>query len=560
MTMPFEAMAELHGLLDALCEETITAEQMQRLEELIRNHPEAEAHYVQYVTLYADLVRHFAAPLARTEQALCGRIAGGEERESKKPEERERDVPVSPAPRLPHSSATSRLLVWGGLAGLAAGLLFLLVQGKRSRVDSTLPDQAEATDETVAVLLQAPGAEWEENGPPRRAGSPLHPGWLRLKSGSAQIEFYSGATVILQGPAELQLVSRMEAYCARGKLRATVPHQAEGFRIGSPKLDLVDRGTEFGLQVADRTEVHVFQGKVELYDPGSDRKEAPRKELTTGQGIRLDGPGDVRPIELNPAAFQTAQQLADRSREEIRLRRENWLKASADLRKDPSLLVYYSFQTEQAWGRTVLDQARDRKQPHDGAIVGCSWATGRWAGKQGLEFKRVSDRVRFHVPGEFDVLTLMAWVRVDALPNLNNSLMMSDGWQEGGLHWQIGEAGKIILGVKAPGTTPNAHYRTAGVFSQERLGRWSHLAVVYDREAGRVTHYVDGQLVKEEPVLLDVPVRIGDAELGNWNAALFRSAQPIRHLSGCMDEFMLFTRALSGGEIERLYEQGRPPS
>ena len=56
--------------------------------------------------------------------------------------------------------------------------------------------------------------------------------------------------------------------------------------------------------------------------------------------------------------------------------------------------------------------------------MGCSWATGRWPDKQGLEFRQVSDRVRLHIPGEFEAMTLMAWVRVDALPNKFNSLLM----------------------------------------------------------------------------------------------------------------------------------------
>ena len=31
--------------------------------------------------------------------------------------------------------------------------------------------------------------------------------------------------------------------------------------------------------------------------------KAPSKELTTGQGVRLDGPGVLRPIELDPAGY-----------------------------------------------------------------------------------------------------------------------------------------------------------------------------------------------------------------------------------------------------------------
>src|SRR5207248_3774919 len=137
----------------------------------------------------------------------------------------------------------------------------------------------------------------------------LPAGALRLKSGFAHIQFYSGATVILEGPAEFWLTSRTAAYCASGKLRAKVPPQAQGFTIGTPTVDVVDRGTEFGLRVdgEDKAEVHVFQGKVEMYGPNEDAQAPPRSELTTGQSVRLDGPGAGRPIDPAPAAFPTAQ-------------------------------------------------------------------------------------------------------------------------------------------------------------------------------------------------------------------------------------------------------------
>jgi hypothetical protein len=204
------------------------------------------------------------------------------------------------------------------------------------------------------------------------------------------------------------------------------------------------------------------------------------------------------------------------------------------------------------------DQAGGR-QRHDGAVVGCRWGAGRWPGKKGLEFKQVSDRVRFAVPGELDSITLMAWARVDALPNGNNSLMMSDGWEPGGLHWQIGEDGTLILGVQERPKGHGGHYHAPGAFTPERFGRWAHLAVVYDRDAGAVTHYVDGRPAASQPLLFDIPLRVGGAEIGNWNIAAHRNKSPIRYFSGCIDEFLLFSRALSGEEIERLATQGRPP-
>ena len=44
------------------------------------------------------------------------------------------------------------------------------------------------------------------------------------------------------------------------------------------------------------------------------------------------------------------------------------------------------------------------------------------------------------------------------------------------------------------------------------------------------------------------------------NVADYRNNTVVRYLNGCMDEVMLFTRALSGDEVARLYAQGRPPS
>jgi hypothetical protein len=548
MTPAFPHRDELRTLLDALCEETITPEQLARLEELVLAHPEAEALYVQRMSLHADLIRHFRGLPERAEPAPA-------------------DPAAEPAPRRGSRPWVRTAAVAAGLAGLAAAVLVAVTLWPRnpSVVQRPAENPGEATDNTVAILLHTHQADWEDTGLPTRPGSPLPPGRLVLKSGFAQIEFYSGATVILQGPAEFKLISRTEGFCARGKLRATVPAQAHGFTVGSPKFDLVDRGTEFGLDVAETTQVHVFDGKVDVYAPDADHRQAPRKALTTGQGMRLDGPDGGHPIRPDPAAFLTAAGLADRAAQATRERQREWAEASKALRADPAVRAYYLFEGGDPWARTLPDVSAGRDKRADGTVVGCSWGPGRWAGKRGLEFRRVSDRVRLTVPGEFASLTLAAWVRPDALPNQNNSLLMADGWEEGAPHWQIGSDGTLILGIKGTPEFQSAQglkgpqYRAPNAITPERLGRWVHLAVVYDRDAGQVVHYVDGQPVAEALVQLDLPLRIGTAELGNWNPATFRTKSPVRNFTGCIDEFVLRSRAMTGEEVERLYLQGRPP-
>lgn len=543
-----QTQRELDLLLSALLDGELSAAEQERLGELLRTHPEAREHYLAYLELHGELALH---------------VGGEKLPEPRLPAAVESAVADTTSASVPAPAVRRRRRAWAtAAAGLAAAVLLTLLLWPRKPAGPTRNDPAtEPLDTSVAVLLHAPGAVWEGASPPR-SGAALQPGWLRLKAGLAHLEFYCGAIVIMQGPAELRLVSRTEAYCARGKLRATVPPQAHGFTIGSPQLDLVDRGTEFGLDVAPggRTEVHVFQGEVDLYKPGADRKTAAQKKLLTGEGVRQDGAGAAQPIRLNPAAFVTARELARRSEEELRRCRERWLELCKEYDDDEALLAHYTFEAGRPWSRTLSDRTRVPHEPRDAAIVGCSWGPGRWPGKQGLEFKRVSDRVRLKIPGEYESITLMAWVRVDGLPNLNNSLFMADGWEPGEFHWQIGEKGKLVLGVQSNPKSRGAHYHAFDVLTPERYGQWLHLAVVYDGgEDGLVSHYVNGQLVQQEEVQFPIPLRIGEAEIGNWNVASHRNNTPIRFLSGCMDEFLIFARPLSAAEVERHYKVGRPP-
>lgn len=560
MTPRFPGEDELRGLIDALCDETIAPAQFARLEELLLAHPEAEAYYVQSMSLHADLIRTFTGAPDRAERVVQGRA--------------EPTTSASPHKISRRGHHRSRFLLWSaiGLSGLAAGLLLGIgfwpptPNPQATRGDTvTAP---EAVDNTVAVLLQTHKAEWEDTGMPTRPGAPLPPGSLVLKAGHAHIEFYNGATVILEGPAEFQLLSRTRAFCTRGKLRATVPPQAEGFTVGTPATEVIDRGTEFGMEVGGKTtDVHVFQGKVDVYPPAGGPLARPDKELTTGQGARVGGPGPTTALTPNPAAFLTAGELTDRAVEETTRRRREWVAASDAVRRDPALLAYYPFQpAEPAHTRTLRDEAGARQQPRDGAIVGCSWGAGRWTGKPGLDFKRTSDRVLLHIPGEFESLTLAAWVRPDALPNQNNALLMADGWEEGELHWQIGADGTLILGVKSPPHLEagpllrGSQYRAHRVVTPDRFGRWVHLAVVYDRANEQVTHYVDGRPVASEAIQVDTPLRLGDAQIGNWNAGMYRNKTPIRNFNGCIDELTVLTRPLSEDEVGRLFAQGQPPS
>jgi len=89
---------------------------------------------------------------------------------------------------------------------------------------------------------------------------------------------------------------------------------------------------------------------------------------------------------------------------------------------------------------------------------------------------------------------------------------------------------------------------------------WRHLAVVVDGKSKQVVHYVNGAPVARQALKPGPPFRLGAAELGNWNARSGPNPAPalIRNLSGALDEFELFSRALTDAEIRELYAKGKP--
>ena len=414
-----------------------------------------------------------------------------------------------------------------------------------------------ATSKAVAMLSRTADARWDAHGEIPRLGSPVEPGWLRLEAGLAQIVFYSGARVVIEGPAEFQLISQNEASCRRGRVTAEVPSQAHGFRVGTAEATVTDLGASFGLEVKDRrTDLHVFKGKVTLHCAA----HAADQILAEGTGALIETSAPPRLMPANAAAFASMFDFQARSVAAQTLRYGRWLSASEDLNHDPSLLIHFDFEHVAPSGWQLRNAGRQSAGAADATIIGCQWGEGRWPDKKALEFQGVSDRVRLGVPGEFQALTLSAWVCVKGLDRQINSLFMSDGFEAGTVHWVIRQDG--VLGLTIVDADSGHHQIVASppVLTLEKLGTWVHLAVVLDGSAKRVAHYLNGSQVSGKTLKIDPPFRVGNAELGNWNARGFPGNDPfmIRNFSGAMDEFCLFSRALDAREIRTLYSQGKP--
>jgi len=160
--------------------------------------------------------------------------------------------------------------VWG--AGIAAvlALMFTLLMGPEPQ-------------HTVAILEEAQNCKWAGSDLPTVEGAELQQGTLALVEGMATLRFKSGATVTLEAPTTLEVLSDMRCRLIEGSVVADVPDSAHGFTIDTSDLEVVDLGTRFGLTAAGvgRSQLCVFEGEVEVSGEGHEEP----KRYKAGRGI-----------------------------------------------------------------------------------------------------------------------------------------------------------------------------------------------------------------------------------------------------------------------------------
>ena len=456
------------------------------------------------------------------------------------------------------SSAAAALL----LIGLAIGWMTNEFGQRNEPVVKLISPEgtAEKTDDSVAMITRSIGVEWVADSLINVDAS-VRPGRLAITTGFLQIEFYSGARVVVQGPADLEIISSMETVVHAGKIRAVVPPLAHGFTVRGPQVKVIDLGTDFAFETAadGSSQVHVFIGQVDLYSTISDSlSKTVKRTLNAGQAVRLQVgqvPEDM-PSDTNAFASMSDLQQQDVTQSQQRL--DAWRAWHAARKTDPRLIACYVFDDVGTTLGTVTD---DSEHHHMGTMVGCQLVRGRWQGKPALSFKRPGDRVRVSIPGQYDELTFAAWVRVDGIGDRLQGIFLTDSFEIGRPHWQISETGTLRLGLRLPSEdkkTVAVGYASPIIFSPQRIGLWSFVCTVYSRSDQTVCHYLNGRLMSKERLAFDQALTIGNGEIGNWGVPIKNNASPIRNFNGLIDELAIWKVPFSENEVRTMYLAGRP--
>ncbi len=347
---------------------------------------------------------------------------------------------------------------------------------------------------------------------------------IELTAGMAEVRFDDGAVVLLEAPAVFTPQNRNGLSLEAGKLTARVPASAVGFSVRTPQAEIVDLGTEFGVEVQPigETSTVVFAGRIQVDPHGPHTSHV----LSAGQSLRIGADGRVQ-ADGAPNLDRFVRELP---RPQAPLPRPvaRWTFANDSLQ-------------DEVFGLAAV--------PHGGAEV----ADGRLLLPNGECHLLLPDATEY-TPFLGKAYSVVVWIRTSEVAAANVVVRTNE----------IGPlthySHQITIGSDGRAT----HYLHDGamrwVTAEQPIvsEKWHQVAMVA-RRGGGMALYVDGDLAAE-----------WNGPVGNlWDEGnQFRLGGPANSMTaevlpgfiGEIGEVAIFARVLSAAEIGLLREASKPDS
>lgn len=293
--------------LSALVDGTISDEEFTKLEQLLLESSDARQIYFEFMQLELDL----------PELVLASHLTS-----------QLNDHSVSDSFRRPDStpSGKNRRI----LATVIAMVLFFTVTlvirylDTQSHLVKGQPAIEQPSENVPATTKQVQftklaHADFYGELAPELNSEPKHQRDYVLKNGMVQLTFPQGASAIIDGPAVFRVMSNDVLALDLGHCSVHAPPGAEGFRVETPEIDVVDRGTRFSVDVSETAgaEVQVIEGIADIYSRpsntiGSTNAPMFQRRLTERDAHRFCPTQDsqIQPISFDSSRYQ--KQLPDR--------------------------------------------------------------------------------------------------------------------------------------------------------------------------------------------------------------------------------------------------------
>jgi hypothetical protein len=286
--MDYSSKEQLTRIFARACDGRLTADEEAQLAELLMNDSAALVEYEKFCRLEGDLFYY-----ARERRA-----------------ERRTTSAVAQATPIPTFSLGSIALGGGIVASIGAFILTWLwysgsLQQARqlhegalaveNRAHCTEEDEgiaAKIDDYVARIVRVSPNVVWGKPSAELDFFLRVRPGdKLNVAQGLVQVEFFSGAKLILHGPTTFVPTGPAAGHLEAGRLTGEV---TEGdFHLLTPSAEVIDLGTEFGV-LADPhrgTDVVVFNGKVQVVSRPETSRPKEVLDMTQGMAARIRSDG-----------------------------------------------------------------------------------------------------------------------------------------------------------------------------------------------------------------------------------------------------------------------------
>jgi hypothetical protein len=199
-----------------------------------------------------------------------------------------------------------------------------------------------------------------------RVGDRIH-----LAAGLVELEFHSGARIILHGPAVFMPTGPAAGHLESGRLTGKVDNG--NFRLTTPAAEVIDLGTEFGVLADDKmgSDVVVFDGRVQVVSRSDGAGAEKVLDMIEGMAARFHFDGTTE-YGLQTDAAQFKRSIASRSTPA----RENEICLIDVLAGGDGLGVRLAGAIDPLTGRKDYGQGQPvaiGPRMSDGAFHSCSW-------------------------------------------------------------------------------------------------------------------------------------------------------------------------------------------
>lgn len=266
-------LSDFHRLCERVLTDSLTREELDEFETLVRSRDDFRRYYVEYVEQHAMLYDIKLDRKFRASDRSVGIFSFFGSR------------------TIFSKTALPSCLFLGGvivsiLYFASSTHLFPERETLVSPVEESVLHVATSQEpETFGVIVEKTKCVWDTSSSPIHKGDRVGKRELHLLRGIAQVQYDNDVFLTMEGPVRLELTQRNRCFLHTGKVSAQVSPDGIGFKIDTHTATIEDRGTEFDVQVQDgnNMEVRVFSGRVDVHPSGKERMIP----LTSGKKIRF---------------------------------------------------------------------------------------------------------------------------------------------------------------------------------------------------------------------------------------------------------------------------------